>query len=229
MRERRNDLRAQAWGSTSRTLLVLAAVLFLSAFTLYDWRAWMYWVIYAMALCFNTAYFLRRDPALVARRLRAGPTAEPSRRQRYIQAVTAVCLLLMFALAGFDHRLSWSSVPASVSIVAEVVFVIALVMIFLVFTQNSYAGSVVEVVSEQSVATHGLYGCVRHPMYFASAIAFLATPVALGSIWGLIGAVSATISMIVRLQDEEQQLHQRLPGYAAYCRRVRFRLCPGIW
>lgn len=223
------DLSSRAWGSTLRALLMLGVLLFLSAGTLEYWQAWMYWSLYAAALCFNTAYFLRHDPALIGRRLHAGPAAEPSPSQRRIQAVTAICLLLMFVLAGLQRRLSWPSLPAIASVVAAGVFVLALAMVFMVFRQNSYAGSTVDVVPGQTIAMRGLYGSVRHPMYAASGIAFLATPAALGSTWGWIGAVPATMAMIVRLRDEERQLLQRLPDYAVYCQTVRFRLLPGIW
>jgi protein-S-isoprenylcysteine O-methyltransferase Ste14 len=223
------DLSSRAWGGMLRSLLMLGVLLFLSAGTLDYWQAWMYWLLYAAALGFNTAYFLRHDPALIGRRLHAGPAAEPSPSQRRIQAVTAICLLLMFVLAGLQRRLSWPALPAIASVIAAGVFVLALAMVFMVFRQNSYAGSTVDVVPGQTIATRGLYGSVRHPMYAASAIAFLATPAALGSTWGWIGAVPATMAIIVRLRDEERQLLQRLPDYAAYCQTVRFRLLPGIW
>jgi len=223
------DLSWRAWSNTLRVLLMLGMLLFLPAGTLHYWQAWMYWLIYAVALCFNTAYFLRHDPALIGRRLHAGPTAETSPSQRRIQAMTAICLLLMFVLAGLQRRYSWPSLPAMASVIAAGVFVLSLAIVFVVFKQNSFAGSTVNVEHGQTIATRGLYGVVRHPMYSASAIAFLVTPVALGATWSWIGAVSATVAMMLRLRDEERQLQQGLPGYADYCRAVRFRLFPGLW
>ncbi len=35
--------------------------------------------------------------------------------------------------------------------------------------------------------------------------------------------------LIVRILDEEKELLERLPGYAAYVQKVRRRLIPGIW
>ena len=223
------DLSWRAWSNSLRVLLMLGVLLFLSAGTLHYWQAWMYWAIYAAALCFNTAYFLQNDPALIGRRLRAGPTAETSPSQRHIQAITAICLLLMFVLAGLQRRFSWPSLPVIASVIAAGVFVLSLAMVFVVFKQNSFAGSTVNVEHGQTIATRGLYGVVRHPMYSASAIAFLVTPVALGATWSWIGAVPATVAMMLRLRDEERQLQQGLPGYADYCRAVRFRLFPGLW
>ena len=36
-------------------------------------------------------------------------------------------------------------------------------------------------------------------------------------------------ALVWRLVDEERVLGRDLPGYAAYCARVHYRLVPGIW
>jgi len=222
-------LSSQAWRNTLRSALVLGAVLFVSAWTLRYWQAWLYVGIYTVAIGFNTAYFLRHDRALLQRRLRAGPGAEPASSQRTIQAITALCLLVTFVLAGLDHRRDWSSMSAVVVLVADGVMVLGLLIVFATFRHNSYAGSTVEVVAGQIVAAAGPYARVRHPMYLGSALAFLATPAALGSAYAWIGAMPATLALVVRLVNEERLLRAQLPGYAGYCARVRFRLVPGIW
>jgi protein-S-isoprenylcysteine O-methyltransferase Ste14 len=35
--------------------------------------------------------------------------------------------------------------------------------------------------------------------------------------------------LVMRLLAEEKFLATNLPGYAEYCRRVRYRLVPAIW
>ena len=49
----------------------------------------------------------------------------------------------------------------------------------------------------------------------------------------LFAAVFIAVPMIAalawRLLDEERLLLRDLPGYADYCRKVRYRLVPGIW
>lgn len=222
-------LSSQAWRHTLRSVLVLGGVLFVSAWTLRYWQAWLYLGIYTVALCFNTAYFLRHDRALLQRRLHAGPGAEQAPSQRTIQAITALCLLMTFVLAGLDHRREWSSVSAAVVFVADGVLVLGLLIVFATFRHNSYAGSTVEVAAGQTVADAGPYAWVRHPMYLGSVLAFLATPAALGSACAWLGAVPAILALMVRLVDEERLLRAQLPGYAAYGDRVRFRLMPGIW
>ncbi|MBE1506266.1 hypothetical protein [Rhizobium viscosum] len=39
----------------------------------------------------------------------------------------------------------------------------------------------------------------------------------------------SAIGLILRLLDKEKHLHRDLPGYEDYCRKVRYRLFPGLW
>ena len=54
----------------------------------------------------------------------------------------------------------------------------------------------------------------------------VATPIALGSWWGLIAFVPMLASIVVRLQAEEELLARQLCGYADYRAGVRYRLMP---
>lgn len=222
-------LSSQAWRNTLRTVLFLGVVLFACAWTLRYWQAWVYIGIYGAAACFNTGYFLKHDPSLIQRRLQAGPGAETTPSQRRIQAVAGICLTGIFVLAGLDHR--WSGSGASVVIVlaGDGLLVIGLLLVFATFRHNSFAASTVDVIPKQTVAAEGPYAWVRHPMYLGSGMAFLATPAALGSAWAWFAAVPAALTLVVRLVDEERLLQQQLPGYAAYCLKVRFRLIPLVW
>ena len=93
------------------------------------------------------------------------------------------------------------------------------------------AGDVVRVgvVEGQSVVSSGPYAVIRHPMYAAASLLFLATPLALGSFWAVIPAVALCAAIVIRLLDEERFLIVHLAGYDTYRRRVRFRLIPGVW
>ena len=222
-------LAGQAWRAVLRTQLLLALLVFGAAWSLRYWQAWLYWAIFAGASLINTGYFLRHAPALVRRRLAAGPAAEAIRRQRLIQACSGVSIGAILVVAGLDHRFHWSSVAAASVLAADAAFVLALLLIFRVFRENAHAASTVRVEPGQPVIASGCYGWVRHPMYAGSAIAFVATPVALGSTWACVAAVPACAALVARLLDEESHLQRDLAGYRAYCGRVRFRLIPGIW
>ena len=79
------------------------------------------------------------------------------------------------------------------------------------------------------VVSTGPYAVVRHPMYAAATLLYLATPVALGSFWGLVPAAFVATGMVVRILLEERTLREELEGYDAYTRTVRWRLLPGVW
>ena len=57
----------------------------------------------------------------------------------------------------------------------------------------------------------------------------LATPIALGSWWGMIAFVPMLASIVWRLQAEEELLARQLSGYADYRARLRYRLIPLVW
>jgi protein-S-isoprenylcysteine O-methyltransferase Ste14 len=98
-----------------------------------------------------------------------------------------------------------------------------------VLKQNSYAASTIAVEPGQPVISTGVYGIVRHPMYAGALLLVIFTPPALGSYWALLVAVAFLPALAWRLLDEEKVLRRDLPGYADYCRKVRYRLIPGIW
>jgi protein-S-isoprenylcysteine O-methyltransferase Ste14 len=66
-------------------------------------------------------------------------------------------------------------------------------------------------------------------MYAFAVPLFFATPLALGSWWGLVPAALLLAMVVWRLLDEEQYLARNLPGYTDYQNRVRTRLIPGVW
>ena len=99
----------------------------------------------------------------------------------------------------------------------------------LVLRENSWAASTVRVEEGQPVVATGPYARLRHPMYAGSLLAFLATPLALGSWWALLPALLLGAAIVVRLRAEERYLTVHLKGYGDYCRKVRYRLIPFMW
>src|SRR5215472_14489908 len=123
-------LPSQAWSHAARIVLFPAVLLFVCAWTPSYWQAWVYLGIQGLAACFNTAYFLRRDPALLQRRLRAGPAAETTPAQRRIQTVAGLCIAGIFVLTGLDHRWHGSSVPVAIVMAGDGLLVVGLLLVF---------------------------------------------------------------------------------------------------
>jgi protein-S-isoprenylcysteine O-methyltransferase Ste14 len=51
----------------------------------------------------------------------------------------------------------------------------------------------------------------------------------LQSRWGLAPLPLILIVLILRILNEEEVLRAGLPGYADYCKKVRWRMVPFIW
>lgn len=119
--------------------------------------------------------------------------------------------------------------PVWLVILADILVVVGFWIIFLAFRENGHASSIIEVKSGQNVVSSGPYALVRHPMYSGAVVLFLATPLALSSLWALPVAIALSVVIAIRLLDEERYLKANLPGYDAYCAKVKSHLIPGIW
>jgi protein-S-isoprenylcysteine O-methyltransferase Ste14 len=82
---------------------------------------------------------------------------------------------------------------------------------------------------DHTVATGGPYRFVRHPGYVGYVMMSAGTPVALGSLWGLVFSGMTAVLLIVRTVLEDRTLRKELEGYADYSRKVKYRLLPFIW
>lgn len=212
-----------------RSLLVIAAIFFIPAWSLRFWEGWVYLAIMGAASGTIILYLAKYDDALIGRRLKVGPVAEKETSQKIIQTLTAAAGVMLFLVSGFDFRWQWSNVPTALIVLGDVGIVAGYVVIFLVFRENTYASSIVEVAENQKVISTGPYALVRHPMYVGAILIFFATPLALGSWWAFIPAIIVSAMIAVRLIDEERFLAANLPGYDDYRRQVRYRLIPGLW
>jgi protein-S-isoprenylcysteine O-methyltransferase Ste14 len=66
-------------------------------------------------------------------------------------------------------------------------------------------------------------------MYAGGLLLFLGTTLLLGSWYGLLLVVPLILAVAVRAVLEERMLCDELPGYAAYMKRVKYRLIPYLW
>jgi protein-S-isoprenylcysteine O-methyltransferase Ste14 len=210
-------------------LVVTAGVIFISAWTLEYWQAWVFLIAFFGPAFAITIYLMKADPKLLERRISAGPLNEKETSQKIIQSLAQAAFLLVIIFPVIDHRFGWSVIPPYMNIVGDVLIVIGFYIVFLVFKENTYASALVEVTTEQKVIATGPYAWVRHPMYIGALILLLGTPLALGSLWGILTIVPITAVIIWRLLDEERFLSKSLPGYVEYEQKVRYRLVPFLW
>ncbi|HEY4922987.1 MAG TPA: isoprenylcysteine carboxylmethyltransferase family protein [Roseiarcus sp.] len=209
--------------------IILAAMIFLPAGSLAYWQGWAFWLVFLVCCLATTLYLLKRDPALVERRMRSGPTAERESSQQWIQSINGLLFCAIVILPAFDHRFGWSSVPIVVVVFGDCLIVLGFALILRVFAENSFASATIEVSADQKVVATGPYALVRHPMYAGALPLIAGIPLALGSFWGLVPVALIVPALAWRLLDEERFLVTHLAGYQDYCRKVRWRLAPGLW
>ncbi len=222
-------LKAKAFAGLANLVVVLGVLIFVSAGTMRYPQGWAFLAIFGGSSLAVTLYLMARDPELLERRVHAGPVAEARPRQKLIQAAATVAFIALIVVPALDHRFGWSPVPLPITVLGDSLVALGFLLVFLVFRENSFASALIETASGQRVIETGPYALVRHPMYSSALVLIAGTPLALGSLWGMLLFVPMAATIIWRLGDEEAVLSKSLPGYDEYRRKVRFRLIPGLW
>ena len=180
---------------------------------------------------FFCAYFYRRDPEFLARRLLRKEKAGP---QKFIMFLLKNVVVIFYVVCGLDHRLGWSQtylrpVPWWLTSLALLLYAGSYLLFIPVFNANRFAASIIQVEAGQTVADRGPYRHVRHPMYSVSILIWLWLPLTLGSFVALPVVALIIPILVLRLLNEEKILRRDLPGYSEYCQRTRYRLIPSVW
>lgn len=211
--------------------VIQAAVLFLAAGTLNWATAWIYFGVFVGLVIVNTFVLLKISPELIAERAEIKEGAKEWDKP-LAGVISLFGPLLILLVAGLDYRFSWS--PA----MAWQIWVGVLLMMALGYgfanwamASNKFFAGLVRIQEERghTVAMNGPYRFVRHPGYSGWSVAYLMTPLVLGSFWALIPAGLTVVVIIVRTALEDKTLQAELDGYADYAQQVRYRLVPGVW
>jgi len=213
----------------AQLVVVMGLVLFAPAGTLRWVEGWVFLGLFFGSSLAITIYLARKDPALLQRRTQAGPLAEKERSQKIIQGVAGISFLSTLVLPALDHRFGWSHVPLPGVIAGDALVLLGFLIVFLVFRENTFTSSVIEVAAEQRVIDTGPYAVVRHPMYVGGLVLVAGIPLALGSLVGLATFPPFAAIIVWRLVQEERFLVQHLAGYPAYRQKTRHRLIPRVW
>ncbi|MBU9273369.1 methyltransferase family protein [Burkholderia gladioli] len=210
-------------------VIALAVMFVVSSDSPRYWQGWLYWAVFSLCASATAAWFTRRDPALIERRMHVGVRAETSPLQKAVLAVAGLGSAALVIGAGLEWRFMQPRFDLAMVLAGNALLVLGFAICFAVLRANTFAASTITLAENQTVISTGPYAYVRHPMYSAAMVMFFGSPLALQS-WSALGcAVVLTAAIVVRLLDEEKYLEARLAGYSDYCRTVRRRLVPGIW
>jgi protein-S-isoprenylcysteine O-methyltransferase Ste14 len=207
-------------------IILIGLLLFIPAGTL----SWLYgWIFMGMLfvpmlIAGIVMYF--KAPDLLESRLRAKETQS---EQKQVIGFSGIMFLLVFILAGLNYRFKWIILPEIAVYIGIAIFLLSYALFGEVLRENRYLSRVIEVQKDQKVVDSGLYGIVRHPMYFATLFLFLSMPLVLNSLPSFIVMLSYIPIIVKRIRNEEEVLEKELSGYEEYKRKVRYRLIPFIY
>lgn len=222
--EETNRSMLKAYSITFIIIIVMGVLLFLPAGSFRFWQAWIFWLGSSVLMIFIAVYSYRKSPELLQRRLQfkeKKTTAKPP-------AFTYLSYL-GYIIPGLDFRFQWSAVPVGIVIASNVMVFLGYILMIIVFNENRYASTIIQVEEKQQVISTGLYSIVRHPMYLGMLLIYLFAPLALGSYWAIMFFLLNIPYLVLRIKSEEKMLLQDLPGYREYCQKTRYRLLPSIW
>src|SRR6185437_976155 len=97
------NLNKKAFSGLLWLILSLALMLFLAAWTLDYWQAWFFLVVFSVSVFTITLYLVRKDPKLLERRVKAGPTAEKQKAQKIIQSLAQLAFIAVIVFPAIDH------------------------------------------------------------------------------------------------------------------------------
>ncbi len=205
---------------------VVSLILFVSAGTLNYPNAWLLLGILFVPMFAAGLFLMFKNPELLSKRLDA---KEKEKEQQSVVKLSGLMFVLGFAAAGIDFRFKIIVLPKVFVIAGAILFSVSYAMYAEVLRENTYLSRTIGVSEDQKVIDSGLYGIVRHPMYFATLGLFLSMPIVLGSVLSFVIFLFYPAIIVKRIINEEEVLERELDGYTEYKQKVKYRLLPFVW
>lgn len=207
-------------------VVIVGVLIFLPAGTLTYYNGWLFMAVLFIPMLFAGIVMMIKNPKLLASRL---DVKEKQKEQGLVIKLSGLMFVIGFVVAGLDFRFNWIKLAAWVPYVFAAVLICAYLLWAEVLRENTYLSRTIKVEKGQTVIDTGLYAIVRHPMYTASIILFLAMPLVLGSLVAFFIFLLYPIIIVIRIIHEEKYLEKELVGYTDYKKKVKYRLIPFIW
>lgn len=220
------DLLAQAVIKFLSGVLLLGILVFLSAGSCVYWQGWLLMGILFVPMFFAGLILLVKNPDLLRKRL---DVKEKEHEQKIVVALSGLLFIISFIVAGLNWRYGWWILPDWGVWSAAVIFFVSYLLYAEVLRENTYLSRTIEVQENQKVIDTGLYSIVRHPMYMASTILFLAMPLVLASPISFLIMLGYIPVIAKRIRNEEAVLEEGLAGYKEYKTRVKYKIIPFVW
>ncbi len=203
-----------------------------------DWgwlEAWIFIISVSVNMSIGFWVINAKNPRVLRNRMKykkeglSAVTKKSAGSDWWVMPVMTIGFFGAMIFPAFEHRWGWPALPLWVAIIGAVLVNIGVLIINLAMLENAYASKILDIRGGQTLIDTGLYGRVRHPLYSGAIVMILATPISLGSLWALVPAVIAVLTLVVRIRYEEDMLVKGMDGYREYQQRVQFKLIPGIY
>jgi protein-S-isoprenylcysteine O-methyltransferase Ste14 len=215
------------------SLVVTAAIFFLTAGTIEAMRGWVYYggqlAYLTLAMAIITRFF---PQAIETVNARGKFNQDVKTWDKLFGLAYTLLLLLQPAVAGWDvGRLHTLHAPWSVSVLALVLTVLATAFAHWAMIVNKHAETGVRIQDDRHhvVVSSGPYRIVRHPFYVSVIVTALVYPLAVSSLYACWPGLAIAGLLAWRTAREDQTLRRELEGYEAFTQRTRYRLLPGVW
>jgi len=180
-----------------------------------------------------TIYLYVKNPELLAERAQAPGSKNQKPWDKFLLTAIYLIAIVWLIIMPLDaERFGWSpAFPFWLKVLGGLALAPALYFIYQATAENAYLSTLVRIQDDrgQHVISTGVYGFVRHPLYFGCLLMMIGAPILLGSISGLAITFVGSALLVARIFGEEAMLTTELPGYEAYKRNVTHRLLPFIW
>lgn len=211
-------------------LLALGLSLFLAAGRMDWWLGWIFLGVIAAGQTATTLMLLLINPTLLGERAWMQKGSKPW--DKVIVSLGDAGWMATAIVAGLDARFSWSPrLSVGFPVAGLVLIVLGYVVFLWAMASNRFFSSFVRIQADRghTVEIGGPYRYVRHPGYVGALLMYMASPLALASLWTFLPAALLLSLFICRTALEDRTLQLELDGYADFSRRVRYRLLPGVW
>ena len=207
-------------------VIIFGLLIFLLAGSFHYWQGWLMMGVLFVPMFVAGLILMVKNPDLLRKRLNA---KEEEKEQKAVVALSGGMFVAAFVVAGLNWRFQWLVLPEWAVWFAAALFLFGYVLYGIVLRENTYLSRTIEVQEDQKVIDTGLYGIVRHPMYTATIILFLAMPLVLASPISFLIMLLYIPLIAKRIRNEEAVLEEGLKGYREYKQRVKYKVFPYIW
>lgn len=216
----------------AQLVLVIGILPFLPMIVPWRWNWWEAWVYASINIVGFVVSRMLISTDLQQERARSTEHENIEPWDRHIVKIIGVGLIAVPLTAGLEALFGQTLIFAiPLKLVAIAMMIAGYAFGTWALVTNRFFSGVVRIQTDRVhvVISGGPYRLVRHPGYLGGLIVYLATPILLDSLWAFLPVTLLGVVFVVRTALEDRTLQEKLPGYAGYAQKTRYRLLPGVW